>query len=1156
MSEADLLQPDNLVRDRWKVISKVGGGGFGQIYEAYDLVIKENVALKLESAKQPKQVLKMEVTVLRRLQGKDHICKFLGGGTNELYNYVVMTLQGKNLAELRRSQTRQCFSLSTSLRISIQILQAIESIHSIGFLHRDIKPSNFSMGRLSTTCRKVYMLDFGLARKYTNAEGSVRAARPQAGFRGTVRYASINAHKNKEMGRQDDLWSLFYMLVEFVTGQLPWRRIKDKEQVGQMKEKYDLTIFLKNLPPEFKQFLEHIQNLRYEDKPDYELLQNLFHTAITRRGFKEPDLFDWETEINGIENETNAVPTPAQPPPQPQQVLSNINNKLSAEMTKAVVTTQPCGASTTINTRQQATENDAFDERLKSPKQTNVMSDQSAARRVIPKSLDRNTRRAAQPTNTTEKDISSSKKQQQQRTPLTTAQISELSQRLRRSNQSKSTTGEPLTPTSKLINKEDSPASVSHSDSAKAKNRLNPLKSSDIPILDESLSPFVIMSTSTGGTEYGKPPKTPRSGRTATSRSDAIVSTRQITSRPGDSEAMSIPAGTYAIKAGPQTVLSQWVISLDEPIEDEISDNQHSAKWEDAQEKLQSATHEPSQYHPALSSISVPLVNNPLSPSNMNSQQITTVNNLQSPIIYATISNSNINDGRYQQYNRPLLRTVDENSTKGTMNSYDEKENKQKESIVYSHEQPLIETLPFENYRTIDKTGNISLLRNNNYMNINRLSNDEDGHDGDVDEDDEDDREQSKRKNIEQKFLQQSRQKNLINESFSRNIPSSKMINTSVQSSPNTSTILMMMMKQGNGEKSEILGENQIQISKNEKQKNEYHPIDVSSTIQSKLSDLSILPVDEHQQNKIRKYSFIPARFFKTRLIAKSTEQLNHSFINDNPLNYTIPSLQSNSAISILKQNFLQQSTPTTRIQSSNHNEDESIMNSRDKNNIELNNDQQHFSNGARKSLSTFEIHRGDDFSKKLSFYENNAFSNNNNNNNDNSSRRPMFQQSSSIPSTTKSSNDFMNISTQQIYSRPNLSTTINDQIQHNKSSKDLLDPPIAHPVYYQQQQQQQQPLSLYPSTSYYINNTTPTIIGSSILENGPIDYQQYQPSSLSNNNFIPDDVSSSSTGHLPKPPPGIPNQNARRRRYKVDNMNNRQKDQNPEGSSERSPMT
>lgn len=45
--------------------------------------------------------------------------------------------------------------------------------------------------------RKVYMLDFGLARQYTTASGEVRQPRSAAGFRGTVRYASINAHKNK-----------------------------------------------------------------------------------------------------------------------------------------------------------------------------------------------------------------------------------------------------------------------------------------------------------------------------------------------------------------------------------------------------------------------------------------------------------------------------------------------------------------------------------------------------------------------------------------------------------------------------------------------------------------------------------------------------------------------------------------------------------------------------------------------------------------------------------------------------------------------------------------------------------------------------------------------------------------------------------------------
>ncbi|KAJ7413490.1 Tau-tubulin kinase 2 [Willisornis vidua] len=275
-------------------LRKIGGGGFGEIYDALDLLTRENVALKVESAQQPKQVLKMEVAVLKKLQGKDHICRFIGCGRNDRFNYVVMQLQGRNLADLRRSQSRGTFTISTTLRLGKQILESIESIHSVGFLHRDIKPSNFAMGRFPSTCRKCYMLDFGLARQFTNSCGDVRPPRAVAGFRGTVRYASINAHRNREMGRHDDLWSLFYMLVEFVVGQLPWRKIKDKEQVGSIKERYEHRLMLKHLPQEFNIFLDHISNLDYFTKPDYQLLMSVFDNSMKTFGVIESDPFDWE----------------------------------------------------------------------------------------------------------------------------------------------------------------------------------------------------------------------------------------------------------------------------------------------------------------------------------------------------------------------------------------------------------------------------------------------------------------------------------------------------------------------------------------------------------------------------------------------------------------------------------------------------------------------------------------------------------------------------------------------------------------------------------------------------------------------------------------------------------------------------------------------
>uniref|UniRef100_A0A8C1SN21 Tau tubulin kinase 2b n=2 Tax=Cyprinus carpio TaxID=7962 RepID=A0A8C1SN21_CYPCA len=257
--QTDILAVGSMVRERWRVLKKIGGGGFGEIYEVLDQVSQVSVALKVESALQPKQVLKMEVAVLKRLQGKDHVCRFVGCGRNDRFNYVVMELQGRNLADLRRNMSRGTFSFSTTLRLGRQILEAIESIHSVGFLHRDIKPP-----------------------------------RPVAGFRGTVRYASVNAHKNREMGRHDDLWSLFYMLVEFMVGQLPWRKIKDKEQVGNMKETYNHRLMLKQLPDEFSVFLDHISNLDYYTKPDYQLLMSVFDNSMKSYSVVENDLYDWE----------------------------------------------------------------------------------------------------------------------------------------------------------------------------------------------------------------------------------------------------------------------------------------------------------------------------------------------------------------------------------------------------------------------------------------------------------------------------------------------------------------------------------------------------------------------------------------------------------------------------------------------------------------------------------------------------------------------------------------------------------------------------------------------------------------------------------------------------------------------------------------------
>ena len=241
----------------------------------------------------------MEVVVLKRLQScSPHICILLGCGRTDRINYMVMSLLGPNLSELRKQQPNQKFSLSTTLRVGVQVIAAVRAMHNCGFLHRDIKPSNFAIGPSSVTKQTCYMLDFGLARQYVTPTGEIRPPRPVAGFRGTVRYASINAHQSKDLGRHDDLWSVFYLLVELVNGELPWKKLRDKDKAGKFKLSFDHKRLLKHLPAEFFDFLDHLKSLDYFQEPDYVMLSTLLQNAIRYLGVKRSDPLDWEQDAS------------------------------------------------------------------------------------------------------------------------------------------------------------------------------------------------------------------------------------------------------------------------------------------------------------------------------------------------------------------------------------------------------------------------------------------------------------------------------------------------------------------------------------------------------------------------------------------------------------------------------------------------------------------------------------------------------------------------------------------------------------------------------------------------------------------------------------------------------------------------------------------
>ena len=105
------------------------------------------------------------------------------------------------------------------------------------------------------------------------------------------RYASLQSHQNLELSRADDLWSVFYVFIEFYQGQLPWRKLKSKEDIGEMKKQYHNSSLVAGLPPVFFSFMEHLMSLQYKDTPDYDYLISLVR-QLDPRADMQP--YDWE----------------------------------------------------------------------------------------------------------------------------------------------------------------------------------------------------------------------------------------------------------------------------------------------------------------------------------------------------------------------------------------------------------------------------------------------------------------------------------------------------------------------------------------------------------------------------------------------------------------------------------------------------------------------------------------------------------------------------------------------------------------------------------------------------------------------------------------------------------------------------------------------
>lgn len=179
-----------------------------------------------------------------------------------------------------------------------QMIKRVEYIHSRRIINRDIKPDNFCVG-INKNSHRIYIIDFGLAKKFMSSSGEHIKYREGKSLTGTARYASVSTHLGIEQARRDDIESLGYLFLYFLRGSLPWQNLRArniKEKYEKIKEKKIMTKIeelCKGFPEEFTQYCTYCRTLKFEDKPDYAYLRSLFKNLFKNMNFEYDYQFDW-----------------------------------------------------------------------------------------------------------------------------------------------------------------------------------------------------------------------------------------------------------------------------------------------------------------------------------------------------------------------------------------------------------------------------------------------------------------------------------------------------------------------------------------------------------------------------------------------------------------------------------------------------------------------------------------------------------------------------------------------------------------------------------------------------------------------------------------------------------------------------------------------
>jgi serine/threonine protein kinase len=266
-----------VISERYRVLERIGRGGFGAVYKVQHIRLDKTLALKVlfeHSHQNPRMIKRFEREARATCRiGHDNIVEITDFARDRRvgYYFVMEYLEGETLCD--RLRKLGPMSSPKIIHVSCQITDALAATHGKGIVHRDLKPDNVFLVRKRGEEDFVKILDFGIAAMGDLEEDVPRLTR-HGMMLGTPAYMSPEQAEGRSADQRSDVYSLGILLYEMTTGSVPFKNAsslavlemhRTTKPVPPRAARPDLKI-----PPALEQVI-----LRALRKPNTERYQNM-----------------------------------------------------------------------------------------------------------------------------------------------------------------------------------------------------------------------------------------------------------------------------------------------------------------------------------------------------------------------------------------------------------------------------------------------------------------------------------------------------------------------------------------------------------------------------------------------------------------------------------------------------------------------------------------------------------------------------------------------------------------------------------------------------------------------------------------------------------------------------------------------------------------